>query len=566
MRTTVSAAKEAAWDAIVVGAGMGGAAAAFGLASRGWKVLVIERGLDRHTATARVGDSPEDPDLRLQLGRWPTRVGGRVDGHSFDFHAPLGSGAGGSTLLYAAALDRFRASDFAPRPHPAGGTVEWPIAFDAFKPWYAKAETALGVAGTADPLDAEAETTHLGAPHDLSPRDADLIRRFKSAGLHPYRLHSGFQHVPACAPCLGTLCMKNCKRHAGNSFLGPAYATGNLAILSEADVLGFDATATRVRAVTLRIDGETHRLAAPLFVLAAGALFSPALLLKSASAAWPAGLGNRADQVGRHLMFHTSRSLALWSTRAHPHHGSGKSLVLRDFYDTPDGKFGELQSVGLEANYGYVLYALRQMLASSRFARVPLLRQLARIPAKTAALVLGNAVIFDLLMEDLPYAQNRVVLDTTSASGMRFHYQVSDELRARFDGFSRAVTQRLKGTRHLFLTHGLSLNYGHPMGTCRIGNDPATSVADAAGKVHGVANLYIADASFMPTAGGTNPSLTIAAHALRLAATIADSHARARTPAVTSAPRAGAAQRTGKGIPRDTDRPIREPALAMRRL
>lgn len=533
MKITVSAAKETAWDAIVVGAGMGGAAAAFGLAERGLKVLVIERGLERPTA-ANVEDSVEDPDQRLRIGRWPTKVGGAVDGHAFAFHAPLGSGAGGSTLLYASALDRFRANDFAPRPHPEGGTLEWPIAFETFKPWYTKAEAALGVAGTADPLDAGADTAHLATPHDLSPRDADLIRRFKVAGLHPYRLHSGFHHVPGCTPCLGTVCMKNCKRHAGNSFLAPAAATGNAALLSEAEVLGFDADATRVTAVTLRLKGETHRLEAPTFILAAGAFFSPALLLKSASEAWPTGLGNRHDQVGRHLMFHTSRSLALWSTRAHPHHGSGKSLVLRDFYDTPEGKFGEVQSVGLEANYGYVLYALRQMLASSRFAKVPLLWHLARIPAKTASLVLGNAVIFDLLMEDLPYADNRVVLDETSPSGTRFHYRVSGELQSRFDAFSRKVSQSLKGTRHLFLTHGLALNYGHPMGTCRIGTDPATSVADASGKVHGLANLFIADAAFMPTAGGTNPSLTIAAHALRLA----DGLATAKAKEGATAPRA----------------------------
>ena len=522
MRVSVSTAKETAWDAIIVGAGMGGSAAAFGLSERGWKVLVIERGLDKPTVTATVEDAAEDPDLRLQVGRWPTQVRGKVDGQSFDFFAPLGSGVGGSTLLYAAALDRFRSSDFTPRQHPDGGVLEWPFGFDDFKHWYGKAETALSVSGTGDPLDKDAETAHLGAPIDLSPRDADLIRRFKNAGLHPYRLHCGYHYVPECGPCLGQVCTRNCKRHAGNSFLEPARATGNVAILTEAEVLDFDATADRVEAVTLRFEGETHQLRAPVFILAAGTFFSPALLLKSANQAWPAGLGNREDQVGRNLMFHTSRFLALWSTRAHPHRGPGKSLVLRDFYDTPEGKFGEVQSVGLEASYGYVVYALRQMLASSRFASVPLLWHLARIPAFTASMLLGRAVIFDLLMEDLPYPENRVVLDAGSPSGVRFEYTVKDELRERYNRFSQSVKAQLNGTRNLFLSHGLSLNYGHPMGTCRIGKDPSSSVADANGKVHGLSNLFIADGSFMPSAGGTNPSLTIAAHGLRLASGIDD--------------------------------------------
>lgn len=527
MRLSIRDAQQADWDAIVVGAGMGGSAVAFGLAERGLKVLVLERGLDTHAPTGAIEEAIEDPAARLRAGRWPQKLSGRVEGHSFDFYAPLGSGTGGSTLLYAAALDRFRASDFAARPHPDGGTLDWPIAFDDFRPWYKRAETALGVAGSADPLDPAAEADHLPAPEPLSPRDADLARRFERAGLHPYRLHGGFDAHDACDDdCLGDICTTGCKHHAGNSFLAPAVATGRVAVLTEAEVLRFEATGPRVEAVILRLDGETHRLAAPLFVLAAGALLSPALLLRSTGEGWPEGLGNRHDQVGRNLMFHTSRSLAVWSTRAHVHSGRGKSLTMRDFYDTPAGKFGEIQSVGLEASYGYTLYALRQILASSRYARVPLLDELARIPAFAASRLLGNAAIFDLMMEDLPYAGNRVVLDDTAPSGHRFHYRMSDELRRRFDAFGDAVRTGLKGTRSLFLTHGVALNYGHAMGTCRIGTDPAASVADAGGRVHGLHNLYIGDGAFMPTSGGTNPSLTIAAHGLRLAAGIADNQAQ----------------------------------------
>lgn len=541
MSTPLSEVRAAAWDVIVIGAGMGGAATAWGLADRGLRVLVIERGHETHGPdTSAITDSLDDPDRRLAAGRWPEKIGGRVDGRAFDFHAPLGSGVGGSTLLYAAALDRFRPSDFAPRPHPDGGTLAWPVGFDEFRHWYSRAETALGVTGTPDPLDPAAETDHLGIPVSLGPRDADLARRFRRAGLHPYRLHAGFapgkDRTRDCSACLGNLCPTGCKRHAGNSFLAPARATGRVAVLSRAEVLRFEASATRVEAVTLRLDGATHRLTAPVFVLAAGAYFSPVLLLRSTSAAWPAGLGNRHDQVGRHLMFHTTRSLAVWSSRAHPHHGSGKSLVLRDFYDTPLGKFGEVQSVGLEASYGYTLYALRQMLTQSRFARIPLLSQLARLPALAAAALLGRAAIFDLMMEDLPYAQNRVALDPAAPSGMRFDYTVTDELSDRFERYGRLVRARLKGTRTLFLTHGVQLNHGHPMGTCRIGRDPVSSVADPGGRVHGLDNLYIGDGSFLPSSGGTNPSLTIAAHGLRLAAGIADSHARAAAQATSGTP------------------------------
>jgi choline dehydrogenase-like flavoprotein len=57
----------------------------------------------------------------------------------------------------------------------------------------------------------------------------------------------------------------------------------------------------------------------------------------------------------------------------------------------------------------------------------------------------------------------------------------------------------------------------HVCGTCRAGDDPKTSVVDRYNKAHGLTNLYIVDASFFPSSGGTNPSLTIAANALRVA-------------------------------------------------
>ena len=277
----------------------------------------------------------------------------------------------------------------------------------------------------------------------------------------------------------------------------------------------FSATSSAVASVEIQKGNETATLGATSFALAAGTYFSPALLLKSVCEDWPKGIGNQNDQVGRNLMFHTGRSLAVWAKRGLEQNASGKSIVFRDLYDAESGKFGEVQSTGAEAAYGNVVYALRQMLATSRFANVPLLWHLARIPALAASKLLGNAAIFELIMEDLPYSDNRITLDPTAPSGIRFEYQIREELHDRYETFSKTLSARLKGIRHLWLSHGTALNYGHPMGTCRIGHNPETSVADADGRVHGMANLFIVDGSFLPSSGGTNPSLTIAAHALR---------------------------------------------------
>ncbi|MGO9932177.1 MAG: GMC oxidoreductase, partial [Steroidobacteraceae bacterium] len=71
-----------------------------------------------------------------------------------------------------------------------------------------------------------------------------------------------------------------------------------------------------------------------------------------------------------------------------------------------------------------------------------------------------------------------------------------------------------------FLTQDIELNLGHPCGTCVMSNDPSTGVIDRDCRAHGIVNLFIADASFMPTSGAINPSLTIAANALRVSAEI----------------------------------------------
>ena len=96
-----------------------------------------------------------------------------------------------------------------------------------------------------------------------------------------------------------------------------------------------------------------------------------------------------------------------------------------------------------------------------------------------------------------------------------------DELEQRVKLMRQSIQNRLKALRIIFVNTGVTLNYGHACGTCVAGEDPANSVVDTDCRVHGVANLYVADASFMPTSGGTNPSLTVAANASRVADVIA---------------------------------------------
>jgi choline dehydrogenase-like flavoprotein len=177
-------------------------------------------------------------------------------------------------------------------------------------------------------------------------------------------------------------------------------------------------------------------------------------------------------------------------------------------------RLGSVQAMGIRANYGEMVHFLKRMLALRGLSRLNLLT---RPAAAVAHGLLGHAHLFVGLMEDFPYAHNRVLHDPTQPHRLAVTYTLSNELRTRRKAFRKALRRALRGHRHLFLSMTPELNWGHPCGTLRFGQDPRTSVTRADGRAHEVENLWVADASFMPTSMGVNPSLTIAAHALRVA-------------------------------------------------
>lgn len=522
------------WDVAIVGAGMGGATLGYALAKAGHRVVLLEKGLASFPdADGSLGLAAETAPERLRKGCWPTRITGRTDAVESRFFAPLGCGAGGSSLLYAAALERFEPSDFAPLPdlpHPTGG---WPVGFEEMRPYYREAEKLFKVRGSADPL-RDDDNAHLLEPPPLGACDAHFLASFRGGGLHPYRLHVGYGYQPGCQECGGFICPRGCKSDAKNACLDPALRTGNARIIERCEVERLDADAARVREVVCLRDGQRFSIRARIVVLAAGALFTPVLLLKSANAFWPGGLANGSDMVGRNLMFHISEFVAVWPRGRHDLQGPRKTLAFRDFYSHRGTRLGSMQSTGFTAGYGNIVHFLKSEFDRSRWRWLKPLRPFLRVPAMLAALLFGRATLFTTIMEDRPYPGNRVLLAPQEPSGMRFEYEVHPELRTRIALFRRLYRKALARHRLLVLSPSVSLNYGHPCGTCRFGSDASSSVLDANNKVHELDNLYVVDASFMPTSGGANPSLTIAANALRVAAHIAARLSAARTGGVPS--------------------------------
>ena len=508
------------WDVIVIGTGIGGGLAGRRLAEQGLSVLFVEKGPLGHRTEGQVlRDDLEDYTARQIRGFWPTPLEVRLDGARGErIFGPIGSGVGGSSVFYAAAAERPERHDMESTPglpHPTGG---WPVGYDAYRPYYDLAEDLLSVRGEADPL-SDLPGPALSAPALTEP-EARLFQALRDAGLHPYRAHEALRRVPGCTDCLGRKCPRACKMDGRSAGVEPALATGKAMLLADSSVEELVENGGRISQLRVRADGREVALTASIVVLAAGALNSPNLLLRS-TGTHSAGCANSSGLVGRGLMFHLSELVALWPRRGDPTVGATRCLSFRDFYALDGQRMGLVQSMGVTADAGRIASFLKGMLARSRLRHLPGSGRLATLAAKIGADVFGSATVLVGILEDLAHSENRVRPHPEDPEMPLIDYWVSDELKARRTRFRSLLRRTLSRHRMLFLSLVPTLNFGHPCGTLRFGSDPATSVLNSECRAHDLDNLYVADASFLPSSMGVNPSLTIAANALRVADVIA---------------------------------------------
>lgn len=505
---------------MIVGTGVGGATLGFALAQAGKRVVFVEKGRDlraQDTEAIRGWAADADPAYRhaSEEGRRELLArGGRAseplfyEAHGGLLLPEIGCGTGGSSGLFGMVLQRFFPSDFEPRqnhPDAPESTLpeRWPVSYAEMEPWYEQAERLYAVRGDPDPLFPRVLT--LPPPPPLSPGGAALFDQFARKGLHPYRLPLACENLPDCTKCQGYLCPKACKNDADRVALRPAITLHGARLLSGCEALHFEADRTRVLGLVCGGEGWEWTLRGRVFVVAAGALGTPALLLSSRSAHWEAGLANSSGMVGRNLMRH---GIDLWSLFRAPRlsgASEAKSIAFNDLYET-ERKLGTVQSFGLppplEAvrNRRSPVWRLGGSIAEafwSRFSGVPILAS---------------------ILEDLPYEANRIEVSAGGLRPWRVRYRPGpSEVRRRAEFRSR-LSVLLRGLGAVRISRADAPKaLGHVCGTCRFGEDPATSVLDRDGRAHALDNLYVADASLFPSSSGTNPALTVAANALRVA-------------------------------------------------
>ena len=503
------------WDVIIIGTGMGGATVGYALAQKDLSVLFLEKGCD--VAAGQSAEVAILPDVRIKQGWWPQPYSQlRKDGKYNQIYASIGCGMGGSSMHYAAALERMEPTDFEALQTANHLNDCWPVSYDDFLPYYKAAEKLYGI-------DDESEEV---ANARLSEWDKSLIAVMQEAGLKPKRLRVAIKYDKDCTECIGKVCHRSCKADARVTCLDKALLNNNCFLLDTCDVTSLEADLNQVRYVHASHNGNTLKLSAKKIILAAGAMQSPQLLLKSANSFWPNGLANSSDQVGRNLMFHGAEIYAIWSPkRLNQQALQKKSLSIRDFYVYAGRRLGYVQSLGMSAGRGHIAGFIKDTLRRYGLKNERLLSALAKIPSHIAARILGEAIIFSALIEDDPDPNNRIKLNSSEPNGATFSYSFNTDIRQRANDLYKTFSKHIGNWRVLRISPSLEINSGHPSGTCRFGTNPATSVLDASCRSHELHNLYVVDASFMPRSGAVNPSLTIAANALRVADKIIESFA-----------------------------------------
>jgi choline dehydrogenase-like flavoprotein len=501
------------YDVIIIGTGAGGGTLAYKLAPTGKKILLLERG----------------PWLRREKENWDSRavfIESRykakepwLDKNGQEFHPGIHYYVGGNTKFYGAVLLRFRREDFAAIHHYGGVSPAWPIGYDELEPYYTKAEQLYHVHGLrgSDPTEPPASAPYPHPPVSNEPRIEELAEDLRRCGHNPFPLPVGIlldEQTPQksacirCNTCDGYPCLVNAKADAQVVCVEPALTYPNVTLLTEAYVerLETSSSGREVSKVVVRRNGKMEEYSANIVVVAAGAINSAALLLRSANDRHPNGLANSSDVVGRHYMCHNNEAVVVISKKPNPTKFQ-KTLGLNDYYHgAGDAEYplGHIQMLGkqdeatLEA--GAPKYA----------------------PHFALDYMAKHSLDFWMTAEDLPDPNNRVIVGRDGE--IRLHYTENNtEALKRLYAKLKGMLEHIDCHEHHIIPHGIYLGKkipiagtAHQCGTVRFGRDPRESALDTNCRAHDVDNLYVVDASFFVSSTAVNPSLTIIANALRV--------------------------------------------------
>ena len=479
---TLGSLKDLDCDAVVVGSGLGGSSFAYGLAKRGFRVVVVDEG-----SVVQFDRGDLSPVHQVLLGTGPK--------------------IGGLTKTFGAAMYRLREQDFQATEMEAGISPAWPFAYAELEPFYGAIENLFKVHGSSD-NDSSEPPRSSPWPYPAIPHQGpviDLVSRImKRTSVPVGHTPRSLDYDPAngapcvlCQHCDAYLCRREAKIDAELGALRPAINTGRTRLLSETSCLRVLTTPDGRRATGVRVrrGDDEFTIHTQIVALAAGVVGTPILLHRSRTETHPHGLANRSRTLGRQVGAHRQGWVFPISLRIQRRPFHQKTFAVNAFY-RHNGSWpyplGTIQSAG------YI-----EPLSFSRRHR------------PFVAALLHNSFHTFVMSESIPAPDTGFVLSDTEARVLnppRENRRTFMALRQKAIKLFRRAGYRVFAPR--------TFDHWHWVGSARMGSDPSSSIVDSRCMSHDIEGLYIVDASTLPSAGALNTGLTIAAVSLRAASLV----------------------------------------------
>jgi choline dehydrogenase-like flavoprotein len=531
-------------DVVVVGSGAGGGVVAKELAEAGLSVVVFERGKAYSMADFDHSEMESQYSLPPAYGpavfpnprtfRYNDRETARLVYAGLDgVYGKTAAAVGGATLAYGAAAWRYKKEDFRMKSTygvlPGTSLEDWPISYDDLEPYYEQAEYEIGVSGLggADPFAEPRKKPFPVPPLPINPQGEIIRDAGLRLGWHPFPppfaiLTQPYRNRVGCVQCrwcLAHACEVGAKSGTQNSMLPVAMKTGHCELRANCFVTRIltDDKGRPCGVQYFDAQKQGHEQYADLIVVSCSATESARLLLNSANKFHPGGLGNSSGQVGHNINDHTGADAFGIFEHEIPHHkGPGPSIAFND-WNHPRSR--EIVGGGYIYNY---------------YCTLPIEFANSRPPGEA---LWGKAhkdfqrkyfyryIHLGSNCQAMPQETNRVDLDPNvrDAWGMPVARITHSFMKTDYDVANFVMDkqeQLLKEAGAIKTWRGGNPRGGvddHQNGSCRMGNDPKTSVVNSYCQSHDIDNLFIVDGSVLVTDGGFNPSLTIQAIAFRSA-------------------------------------------------
>jgi choline dehydrogenase-like flavoprotein len=522
-------------DFIVVGVGSSGAVVARELAQAGFTVVALEQGpwlSEKDFKHDEIGSR----DLHALTNDWAkqTNTFRATEKETANVQPSVlyGRCVGGGSVHFTANYWRFHEIDFIEASKrgtlPGTGFADWPITYADLEPYYTKVEWEVGVSGAPGPLDPPRSKPFPMPPLPAKSSGVLLERAAKKVGWTAFpaptaiasRPYRGRSACKQCSFCEGYGCEYGAKSSSLVSMVPDAMKTGRCEIRPNSYVRKVEIN-TKGRAVGVKYyDANKQEIfqRAKAVVLCANGAETPRLLLMSKSVLFPNGLANSSGYVGKYLMYNGGGTAGgLFEHEVNAWKGNVVTRIVHDPYEI-DPKLGLVGGGGFDFRMDLqpVTFANDALPPSAPKWGMGFKKALEQAMPRTL-LAFGHTT-------SLPMETNNVSLDPTHKDAwglpaLRITYSEHPQDLKLYEWFAKKGKELLDAAGAVasaaqppFPPFGL-----HLLGTCRMGNDPKTSVIDKYHRTHDVKNLFLVDGSSFVTGGRGQPTMTIQTLAFRAA-------------------------------------------------